>query len=146
MNKLYKYFFLLISTAFSLYANAFDYSTPYGEWRGQTQYQAFIKTTSDPAAHIVTNLTILVDPSGKVTGTSTENNCKLLGLASPSVAPFILSLNITVTGCNYSGLNRTYQGQLAVFTKDKYAKFSLQAIEISSGKSGTFNITSTMRR
>ena len=146
MKKISQYYLFLISIVFSIDAIAYDYNTPYGEWRGQTQYQAFIKTTSDPAAHIVTNLTILIDPSGKVIGTSTENNCKMLGLASPGVAPFIVTLNITVTGCSYSGLNRTYQGQLAVFTKDKYAKFSLQAIEISSGKSGTFNITSTMRR
>jgi len=146
MNKLFQYCLFLISIAFSVTAFAFDYSTPYGEWRGQTEYKAFIKTTSDPAAHMVTNLTILIDPSGKVTGTSTENNCKLLGLASPGSAPFIVMLNVTVTGCTYPGLNRTYQGLLSVFTKDKYAKFSLQAIDISSGKSGTFNITSTMRR
>jgi hypothetical protein len=146
MKKLSRYCLYWISIVFSLNAFAFDYSTPYGEWRGQTQYQAFIKTTSDPAAHMVTNLTILIDPSGKVTGTSTENNCKLLRLAAPNSAAFILNLNVTVTGCNYSGLNRTYQGMLAVFTKDKYAKFSLQAVDFTSGKSGTYNITSTMRR
>jgi hypothetical protein len=146
MKKLFKYCLFLISIVFSINVSAFDYTTPYGEWRGQTEYQAFIKTTSDPAAHTITNLTILVNPSGKVTGTSTENNCKLLGLASPGSAPFIVMLNVTVTGCTYAGLNRTYQGLLSVFTKDKYAKFSLQAIDISSGKSGTFNITSTMRR
>ena len=146
MKNLPKYCFFLISIAFSVSVFAFDYNTPYGEWRGQTEYQAFIKTTSDPAAHTVTNLTILIDPSGKVTGTSTENNCKLLGLASPGSAPFIVTLKVTVTGCTYQGLNKTYQGLLSVFTKDKHAKFSLQAFEMSSGKSGTYNITATMRR
>jgi hypothetical protein len=146
MKKLPEYCFFLISIACSVSAFAFDYSTPYGEWRGQTEYQAFIKTTSDPTAHTITNLTILIDPSGKVTGTSTENSCKLLGLASPSSAPFIVALNVTVTGCTYPGLNRTYQGQLAAFAKDKYAKFSLQAVDFTSGKSGTYNITATMRR
>lgn len=146
MKKFSHYCFFSLLIVFSINVFAFDYNTPYGEWRGQTEYQAFIKTTSDPAAHLVTNLTILIDPSGKVTGTSTENNCKLLGLASPGSAPFIVMLKVTVTGCTYQGLNKTYQGLLSVFTKDKYAKFSLQAIDISSGRSGTFNITSTMRR
>ena len=56
------------------------YVSPYGEWRGQTQYQAIINTTSDPAAHLVTNLTISIDPQGKVYGTSSENGCKMLGI------------------------------------------------------------------
>ncbi|HRH05316.1 MAG TPA: hypothetical protein PK702_05775 [Burkholderiaceae bacterium] len=127
-------------------AFAQDYSTPFGEWRGQTQYQAFHRTVSDPAAHIITNLTIQVEPSGKVYGMSTENNCKMLGLASPGIAPFIVSLNLTLTGCKYAELNRTYQGQLSVFSKDKFAKFSLQAIDVTSGKAGTYNINATMRR
>ena len=146
MKTLIQFTFAVISLISTMSASAFDYSTPYGEWRGQTEYQAFIKTTSDPGAHTITNLTILVDPSGKVTGTSTENNCKMLGLASPGSAPFIVMLNVTVTGCTYQGLNRTYQGLLSVFTKDKYAKFSLQAVDFTSGKSGTYNITATMRR
>ena len=77
---------------------------------------------------------------------STENNCKMLGLASPGIAPFIVSLNLTLTGCKYAELNRTYQGQLSVFSKDKFAKFSLQAIDVTSGKAGTYNINATMRR
>lgn len=129
---------------FAVYAEG--YSTPYGEWRGQTQYQAFIRTTSDPAGHIVTNLTINIDPQGKVVGTSAENGCRLLGVAEPGVTPTIVTLNITLTGCNYSDYNRTYKGLLSVFSRESYAKFSLQAIDISSGKAGTYNIEATMRR
>ena len=140
-----KLFFILASLT-SSFAHAGDYSTPYGTWRGQAQYQAMIKSISDPAAHIVTNLTIDIDPQGKVIGTSTENGCKLLGIASPSVAPYILSLNITLTNCNYSGYNRTYNGQLGVIAKDNYAKFTLQAIDMASGKAGNYTISATMRR
>lgn len=136
------YLFLLLSS--SVYAQ--DYTSPYGEWRGQTQYQAFIRTTSDPAGHIVTNLTLNIDPRGKIVGMSTENGCRMLGLAEPSVMPTIVRLNVTLTHCTYAGLNRTYKGFLSVFSKDRYAKFSLQAIDVSSGKGGTYNITSTMRR
>ena len=123
------------------------YTSPYGEWRGQTQYQAFIGTVSDPMAHTVTNLTVRIDPQGKVTGLSSENNCHLLGLAHPGIAPHIVTLDVTVTGCNYAGLNRTYRGSMSVFSKEKHAAFSLQALEVGyKQKGGTFNITSTMRR
>jgi len=135
---------LVLFTSFNAYAEG--YSSPYGEWRGQTQYQAFIRTTSDPAGHIVTNLTINIDQQGKVVGTSTENSCRMLGLAAPGITPTIVTLKITLTGCTYSGYNRTYIGHLSVFSKENYAKFSLQAIDISSGKAGTYNIEATMRR
>jgi len=135
---------LLLILSFAAYADSYD--SPYGEWRGQTQYQAFIRTTSDPAGHTVTNLTINIDPQGKVIGTSTENGCQLLGLASPGITPTIVTLNVTLTGCSYVGYNRTYNGSLSVFTKERYAKFSLQALDVSSGKAGTYNITATMQR
>lgn len=121
-------------------------ASPYGEWRGQTEYQAFIRTISDPAAHIVTNLTINIEAGGKVVGTSTENGCRMLGLAAPGSVPTLVTLNVTLTGCTYAGFNRTYSGLLSVFSKERYAKFSLQAIDTSSGKAGTYNINATMRR
>jgi hypothetical protein len=139
-------FILLLMLCMPFLAYAGDYSSPYGEWRGQTQYQAFIGTASDPAGHIVTNLTIKIDRQGKVVGTSTENGCRVLGLAAPSFAPAMVTLNVTLSDCKYEGYNRTYTGSLSVYSKDLYAKFSLQAVEISSGKAGTYNITATMRR
>lgn len=141
-NALHGCFVLVL--AFHDHANG--YSSPYGEWRGQTQYQAFIKTTSEPAGHIVTNLTINIDPKGKVVGTSTENGCRMLGLAEPGIAPTIVTLNVTLTGCTFAAYNRPYTGSLSVFSKEQHAKFSLQAIDVSAGKAGTYNITATMRR
>ena len=85
-------------------------------------------------------------PQGKVIGTSSENGCQLLGLASPGITPTIVTLNVTLTGCSYVGYNRTYNGSLSVFTKERYAKFSLQALDVSSGNAGTYNITATMQR
>lgn len=137
---------LLLAALLSTNALADGYVSPYGEWRGQTQYQAFINTTSDPAAHVVTNLTINIDPHGKVVGASTGNGCRLLGIAAPGIAPTIVTLDITFTNCNYTAFNRTYRGYLSVFSKEQYAAFSLQAIQVTGGKAGTFNITATMRR
>jgi hypothetical protein len=101
---------------------------------------------SDPAGHAVTNLTIDISPQGKVVGMSTENGCRLLGLAAPGITPTIVKLNVTLTGCAYPGYNRSYKGHLSAFSKEHYAKFSLQAIDVSSGKAGTYNIMATMRR
>jgi len=139
-------FLPLILLALSPTIHAQGYVSPYGSWHGQTEYQAFIRNDSDPAAHIVTNLTVNIDPQGKVTGLSPENGCRLLGLASPGMTPTIVKLNVTLTGCAYAGLNRTYNGNLSVFSKESYAKFSLQAINTTPGKAGTFNIMATMRR
>lgn len=138
---------LLMLALCSLAATALagDYGTPYGEWRGQTQYQAFVKGVSDPAAHVITNLTVKIDPGGKVEGASTENGCRLLGLAAPGLATTVLMLDVTVTGCRYAGLNRTYIGHLTVYAEKQYASLSLQAVQVT-GTAGTFNITSTTMR
>lgn len=141
----YRYL-LLAAVLTSTNALGQGYAFPYGEWRGQAQYQVFIKSVSDPAAHIVTNLTIAIDPRGKLVGASTENGCRMLGLAAPWITPLIVRLDVTLRDCQYPGLNRTYTGQLSVFAKEGYAALSLQALAIGSGTSGTFNITSTMRR
>ena len=133
---------LVLSSA----AQANDYSSPYGEWRGQTQYQAFLKGVSDPAAHAVINLTVSLDAAGKVVGTSTDNGCRVLGLATPGMTQTLVTLNVTLTNCAYPGYNRTYIGLLSVFSKERYAKFSLQAVDVAPARGGTFNITSTMRR
>jgi hypothetical protein len=127
-------------------AVASDYSSPYGEWRGQTQYQAFIRTTPDPTAHAVISLTVAIDRGGKLIGTSTENGCRFLGLAAPGSFPNIVTIDVTLSGCQYAAFNRTYKGHLALYSKERYAKLSLQALDTSSRKAGTYNITSTMRR
>lgn len=139
-------YLILLAICFSTSSFSASYTTLYGEWRGQAQYQAFVNTTSDPAAHLITNLIVSVDPQGKVIGGSLENGCQLLGLAAPGIAPAIVTLDVTVTNCKYAGLNRTYRGMLSVNDKDKFATLSLQAVQIAAGKAGTFNITSTMRR
>ncbi len=137
-------FFLLTLWCFSALAG--EYDSPYGEWHGQTEYQPYIRSVSDPAGHIVTELTINIDQGGKVVGSSTENKCKLLGLAAPGLAAHIVTLNVTFTGCLYPGFNRTYKGHLSVAAKERHAKFTLQAIDMTPGRPGSFNINATMRR
>ena len=146
-TKTMRYRYLLLAGALTVTtAFAQGYASPYGEWRGQAQYQVFIKSVSDPTAHTVTNLTIAIDPGGKVLGASAENGCRMLGIAAPGIASTIVKLDVTLRDCRYAGLNRTYKGHLAVYAKERYAALSLQALEIGRGTGGTFNITSTMRR
>ncbi len=141
----YRCLLLLIAvTATTVFAQG--HSSPYGEWRGQAQYQAFIKSVSDPAAHAVTNLTIVIDPQGRIVGASAENGCRMLGIAAPGMTSTIVKLDVTLRDCRYAGLNRTYKGHLSVYSKEGYAALSLQALEIGRGTGGTFNLTSTMRR
>lgn len=128
-------------------ALADGYEQPYGEWRGQAQYQAIVKGASDPAAHAVIDLVVDIEPRGKVTGISGENGCRMLGIARPGISPFILTLNVTLRSCAYARFNRIYNGHIAVSSAKKYAALSLQSIDVSPGSGGgTFNIEATMRR
>ncbi|MDP2031227.1 MAG: hypothetical protein Q8K12_16460 [Thiobacillus sp.] len=87
-----------------------DYSTPYGIWRGQAQYQASSKGQPLHEAHAVIPLVIQVEKQGRVRGASPENGCKLLGVAAPHVSPNILMLDVTLSECRYPALNRRYSG------------------------------------
>jgi hypothetical protein len=136
--------FLLLLPAFVF---AQDRSAFYGEWRGQAQYQATVAGAPDPAAHSVTNLTIALEPDGKVRGTSTENGCRMLGIASPGVLPTLTNLDVTFSGCQYGGLNRRFAGTLAVYEKGKYVALQLQSTQVGIGKvAASFDIKATMRR
>ena len=121
-------------------------ASPYGHWSGQTQYQAMIGTVSDPAAHVVIDMTLNIDPRGKVTGFSPENGCHLLGVASPGLAPYIVTLDVTLTGCVYPRFNRVYKGQLSVLGKDAHGSFSLLAADISPPRGSTFTLSATLQR
>lgn len=123
-----------------------NYSTPYGEWRGQTQYQATESGQLLQKAHAVVGLTLMVDPAGKVTGASQENGCKLLGVAAPFVGPTSLSLDVTFSGCHFAGYNRRFSGYLTLNQTQKTASLTLNAHQIMVGKATNFDIRATLRR
>ena len=134
---------LFLATA----ANAQDRSAFVGEWRGQAQYQATVGGVVDGVAHAVTNMVIAVEADGRVRGASTENGCRMLGIAMPYVAPTVLTLDVTLSGCQYAGLNRRFSGTLASYPKDRYVVLQLQAIQVGVGKvAGSFDVKATIRR
>lgn len=124
-----------------------DYSTPYGAWRGQTQYQARVEAALEQSAHAVTPLVLEIEAAGRVRGVSTENGCRLLGVASPGLAPYMLNLDVTLSGCQYARFNRRYQGSLTLNSQGKHASFRLSTFEIMPGRrTFTADIKATMRR
>ena len=123
------------------------YATTSGGWRGQAQYQATVAGTVSPEAHAVVQMIIEVDPQGKVTGSSPENGCKLKGLATPGVTATTATLDVTFSGCTYTGFNRRMSGMLAIYAAKKYAQLSLAGFSMGVGKiAASYDIRATMRR
>lgn len=126
-----------------------DYTTPYGIWRGQAQYQASEKGQLMHDAHAVLPLVLQVEKQGRVRGASPENGCKMLGVAAPYVTPNILMLDVTLSECRYPAFNQRYSGTLALYQSSNSVQFSLQSINVASafvGNVGHFDIKATMRR
>ncbi|MGA9163407.1 MAG: hypothetical protein WBZ31_03040 [Thiobacillus sp.] len=105
-----------------------DYTTPYGIWRGQAQYQVAVKGQPVREAHAVVPLVIEVEKQGRVQGISPANGCKMLGVAAPYVAPNMLTLDVTLSECRYTGLNQRYTGRLALTQASNSAQLSLQSM------------------
>ncbi len=128
-----------------------DYSTPYGIWRGQAQYQGTTaKGEAMREAHVVVPLMIEVEKQGRVRGASPENGCKLLGVAAPYVAPNMLTLDVTLSECRYPALNRRYSGTLILYQSGNSVQLSLRSLNhmvavLLEGPSN-FDIKATMKR
>ena len=127
-----------------------DYSTPYGSWSGQAQYQASVKGQAVREAHVVVPLLVQVEKQGRVRGASPENGCKLLGVAAPYMAPNVLTLDVTLSECRYPALNRRYSGTLALYQSSNAAQLSLQSFNIGLATltkgAAHFDIKATMQR
>lgn len=126
---------------------ASDYSNPYGEWRGQAQFHARIGENLDPKGHAVTELSIAIDPEGKLVGASAANGCRALGIAAPSGPKTVMNLDVTLSGCAYAGFNRRYSGNLFLYPKERYASLRLRSLVVSNGpKAVSFDIRATLKR
>jgi hypothetical protein len=126
-----------------------DYTTPYGAWRGQAQYQGTVKGQPLREAHVVVPLVIELEKQGRVRGASPENGCNLLGVAAPMSAN-LLTLDVTLTNCRFPALNRRYSGTLALYQTTNSVQFSLQSFNhglaaVTSGQA-RFDVSATMRR
>jgi hypothetical protein len=124
-----------------------DYTTPYGEWRGQAQFHARVGAEYDPKAHSVTDFAITIGPQGKLTGESAGTGCRALGLAAPSGPKTVFNLDVTFSGCTYPGYNRRFTGNLFLYPKDSYASLRLRSLIANTGKkSVNYDIRATLKR
>jgi hypothetical protein len=119
-----------------------------GDWRGQTQFQGAQNAQVIDEAHSVVPLVFTFSADGKVSGSSAENGCSLLGLWAPGSTPRLFMLDITLTGCRFSGLNRRYTGSLIATFPDNSAQFSLMAyaVPIPGQPVLRYDVGATLRR
>ena len=123
------------------------YSTRYGDWRGQVQYQASLNGQPISEAHAIAQTTVTIDPQGKIAGSSPENGCKMKGISSPGMTPTVLNLDITPSGCNFRKLNRRMFGTLALYPAEKQAQFWIYAHPVDLLNPGqSYDIKGTLRR
>lgn len=123
------------------------YSTPYGSWRGQIQYQATGSQGPDISAMAVVPVSMEIDPQGRVTGSSPENGCRFSGIAAPGLIPTSLQLDLTFSGCKSPVYNHRWFGNIAVNANQKHAQFSLSSHRIKPLASITsLDIKGTLRR
>lgn len=127
-----------------------DYTTPYGTWRGQAQYQATVKGQVVREAHVVVPLVVQLEKQGRMRGASPENGCKLLGVAAPYFSPNVLSLDVSLSKCRYPDLNRRYSGTLALYSSSNTVQLSLKSFNVGlvavTKGAAHFDIKATMQR
>lgn len=104
------------------------YATPNGSWRGQVQFQSTGPRGVIREAMAVVPMTLDIESQGKVVGSSPENGCHLLGIASVGLAPNMLNLDITLSACKHRDFNRRYFGSLIVYPQKKLAQLSLSGV------------------
>jgi hypothetical protein len=122
------------------------YEKPHGPWQGEAQYQVMNAGLRQNGTHFVVPLSIEISEDGKFVGTSPQNRCQLLGVASPGYTPKILNLDVTLSNCAAEDLNQRYQGSLVLNTASRTAQLSLHAQRIWPGLTLIADVKGTMRR
>jgi hypothetical protein len=123
--------------------------SPVGKWAGQEQFHGVENGEAIRDAHTVVPGTIEFSADGKVSGSSPENGCTLLGVWSQGGPATLVWLDFTLDGCRYEGLNRRYHGSLILARPDSSGELSAQALEnphLGQMKARMFDIKGTLRR
>jgi hypothetical protein len=122
--------------------------TVVGDWRGQTQYQAATNGVRVAEAHSVVPMLLSFSADGKVTGSSPDNGCKVLGVWSPGVTPRLFMLDVSLNSCVYPKFNQRYSGNLIATFPERMAQLSLIAntLPIPGQPLWRFDVGATLRR
>jgi hypothetical protein len=121
--------------------------SPVGKWSGQLQFQETANGQVVQAAHSVALTNAEFTSDGKVTGSSHENGCRLLGVWSQSLQ-VLISLDLTLSDCAVPTLNRRYRGMLTLARPDSSGRIDLQSIPgmFSDEVGKYFDIKGTLHR
>lgn len=123
------------------------YTSPYGPWSGQTQFQVMnTNVVQSEGTHLVAFMEFIIGEDGKVTGGSAENNCRVLGIASPGFTPAMLNLDVTLSNCPAKLFNRRYHGTLSMNSAKQIAQLNLHAQQIGIGQVVAADIKATLAR
>ena len=123
--------------------------SPIGKWAGQEQFNGVENGEAIRDAHTVVLGTIEFTGDGKVSGSSPENGCSLLGVWSQGGPATLVWLDFTLDGCRYEGLNRRYHDSIILAKPDSSGELTAQAIEnphLGQLKARMFDIKGTLRR
>lgn len=122
--------------------------TVVGAWRGQGQFQGTENGQLIADAHTVVPLVLTFTADGKVTGSSPDNGCEVLGLWYVGGTPRLFTLDVTLSKCRYSGFNRRYSGNLIATFPTNSAELALQAYAmfIPGQLARRYDVGATLRR
>ena len=120
--------------------------SPIGGWRGQMQYHGVENAQAPTEAHSVVPLSLDFSADGKVSGISAENGCKWLGIWSQGGR--IITIDVSLTGCSYAGLNRRFAGTYLLGVPDSSGEMMIRAFTIPFPDQGArgYDIKGTLRR
>jgi hypothetical protein len=116
--------------------------SPTGTWRGQAQYQGKENGQVMEQAHTVVPLVLEFTADGKVSGSSAENGCKVLGVWSQGNPLQIVWVDVTLSACRFAGLDRRYIGSFVLARPDSSGQLSVLATEFVR----TYDVKGTLRR
>ena len=121
-----------------------------GDWQGQIQYSSTEAGAEIQAAHSVVSLTLAFTPDGKVSGESSENGCRWLGVWSQNGKGIerIISLNLSMSHYQFDGFNRRFTGTFLLGVPDSTGQIQLVAfnLPVLGQKARSYHLDGTLRR
>ena len=121
--------------------------SPVGRWSGQIQYSEISNGQAVQGAHSVALMRTEFTADGKVTGSSAENGCQMLGVWSAG-GQTLAWLDLTFDQCRISELNRRYHGSFILGRPDSSGQLQMQSLgaPFSKDTGKAFDIKGTLRR
>lgn len=83
-------------------------------------------------------MVIEIKPDGAVGGFIDQGGCKLAGLATQFIAPYVAQLDVTLSACKDRRFDGRYQGHLNSNAAAKEARFTLSTFAMLPGSRSQF--------